>query len=60
VFEFLPWIDWAYLGLMFAVGAVLIVSGLGVPVLTNRPSQRAGAAQRGLEVLGVSEGGPGR
>ena len=28
VFEFLPWIDWLYLGIMLLAGVILIVSGI--------------------------------
>lgn len=37
VFEFLPWVDWAYLTLMAATGALLVASGI-----LNRPLFFAG------------------
>ena len=58
VFESLPWIDWVYLGLMWAVGLTLIASGFGL--LPKRPVQPPGAGQRGFEVVGVAENGPRR
>ena len=54
VFEYLPWIDWVYLALMFGVGAVLVISGLFVP--TDRSAGRAGP--RGFDVVGVSGKNP--
>jgi hypothetical protein len=36
IFEYLPWIDWIYLALMFLVGSILIVSGI-----VNRPPRPA-------------------
>ena len=63
VFRFLPWIDWLYLALMFALGTILIVSGLVTRppgVLANHTPQRTGAAPRGFEVISSSDSGPGR
>lgn len=55
VFDYLPWIDWVYLALMCAVGAVLVLSGFFAS--NDRHPERPGP--RGFDVLGISEKGPG-
>jgi hypothetical protein len=63
VFDSLPWIDWVYLALMFALGGILILSGFvsrPFGALANHPPQRTAAAPRGFEVITDSESGAGR
>jgi hypothetical protein len=59
VFESLPWIDWLYLVVMFAVGAILIISGMLRPLDALANPTTTEAAPRGFEVVGVPERGPG-
>jgi hypothetical protein len=58
VWDYLPWVDWAYLAFMWLVGAVLIVPEL-VRGMLNRSPARERPAARGFEVITdkPSEGG---
>jgi hypothetical protein len=52
VWDWLPWVDWVYLALMFVVGAILIGSELGNgPLRRSRNRARAMPAARGFEVI---------
>ena len=54
VFDFLPWIDWAYLTAMFLVGLVLVISGLRSKdqgMADEPPLEHNQDVQRGFEVV---------
>jgi uncharacterized protein (DUF58 family) len=54
VFASLPWIDWAYLAFMLAVGVTLVVSGLlNRPAATSasQPAPATKVGPRGFEVV---------
>jgi hypothetical protein len=53
VWDFLPWVDWAYSSLMFLVGAILVYSGLTAG-RTTKPERR------GLDVIDLPTSGHGR
>jgi hypothetical protein len=55
VWEYLPWVDWAYLCLMFLVGAILIGPELLGPTRRSRKRERPTA--RGFEVVTKADGG---
>ena len=55
VWDFLPWIDWVYLALMFLVGTILVYSGL-----TAGRVPKSKPEVRGFEVTDLPGGPHGR
>jgi hypothetical protein len=50
VWEFIPVIDWIYLGMMWLVGLILVISGLRAGSVPRQPEYRQ-RGPRGFEVM---------
>lgn len=51
VWNYLPWVDWIFLTLMWIVGLALILSGF----TKSWPSSTRSAERRGFEVINVTD-----